>query len=66
MHQQGVNAAILVALAVILMIAYVFLLAYACKVPELDTSHEITELPAGTEIDFDAGSDAGGHEHPHN
>jgi Cu/Ag efflux protein CusF len=27
---------------------------------------EITELPAGTEIDFDAGGDAGGHEHPHN
>ncbi len=31
--------------AVILMVAYVFLLAYACKVPELDTSHEINELP---------------------
>jgi len=31
--------------AVILMIAYVFLLAYACKVPELDTRHEINELP---------------------
>jgi len=31
--------------SVILMIAYVFLLAYACKVPELESSHEINELP---------------------
>jgi TRAP transporter 4TM/12TM fusion protein len=31
--------------AVILMIAYVALVAFACKVPELDTSHEIHELP---------------------
>ena len=25
--------------------AYLLLLAFACKVPELDTSHEINELP---------------------
>ncbi len=31
--------------AVVLMIAYLVLLFYACKVPELDTSHEINELP---------------------
>ena len=31
--------------AVVLMIAYLVLLFYACKVPELDTSHEIEELP---------------------
>lgn len=30
---------------VLLMVAYVLLLILACKVPELDTSHEITELP---------------------
>jgi len=32
--------------AVILFAAYLLLLWYACKVPELDTTHEITELPA--------------------
>jgi len=31
---------------VILFAAYLVLLWFACKVPELDTSHEITELPA--------------------
>jgi len=32
--------------AVILFAAYLLLLWFACKVPELDASHEITELPA--------------------
>jgi len=32
--------------AVILFAAYLLLLWFACKVPELDTSHEINELPA--------------------
>ncbi len=31
--------------SVVLAIAYLFLLWYACKVPELDQSHEIKELP---------------------
>ena len=31
--------------AVLLFIAYLLLLYFACKVPELDTSHEIKELP---------------------
>jgi TRAP transporter 4TM/12TM fusion protein len=30
---------------VLLLVAYLLLLAFACKVPELDTSHEIKELP---------------------
>ncbi len=39
------NATIYV-VAVLLVVAYLLLLALACKVPELDTSHEIKELPA--------------------
>ena len=31
--------------SVLLLAAYLLLLAFACKVPELDTSHEIKELP---------------------
>jgi TRAP transporter 4TM/12TM fusion protein len=31
--------------AIVLFIAYLLLLAFACKVPELDSSHEIKELP---------------------
>ena len=31
--------------AVLLFVCYLLLLAYACKVPELDTSHEIDKLP---------------------
>ena len=31
--------------AILLLGAYLLLVAFACKVPELDTSHEITELP---------------------
>ena len=38
------NATIYV-VAVLLVVAYLLLLALACKVPELDTSHEIKELP---------------------
>jgi TRAP transporter 4TM/12TM fusion protein len=30
---------------ILLLIAYLLLIAFACKVPELDTSHEIKELP---------------------
>jgi TRAP-type uncharacterized transport system fused permease subunit len=39
------GAAAIYIVAVLLMIAYLLLLFYACKVPELDTSHEIDELP---------------------
>lgn len=31
---------------VILLVAYLLLVAFACKVPELETTHEIKELPA--------------------
>ncbi|MFC1798625.1 TRAP transporter permease [Thermodesulfobacteriota bacterium] len=31
--------------SVLLFVAYILLLAFACRVPELDRSHEITELP---------------------
>ena len=31
--------------SILLFVAYVFLIYVACKVPELDTSHEINELP---------------------
>jgi len=31
--------------SVLLMASYLLLLAFACRVPELDTSHEITKLP---------------------
>lgn len=31
--------------SILLVVAYLFLLWFACKVPELDTSHEIRELP---------------------
>jgi len=31
--------------SILLLVSYFLLLAYACKVPELDTSHEIDELP---------------------
>jgi TRAP-type uncharacterized transport system fused permease subunit len=31
--------------AILLLGAYLLLVAFACKVPELDTSHDITELP---------------------
>ncbi len=37
--------ATLYVVSILLLAAYLLLLAYACKVPELDTSHEITELP---------------------
>jgi len=39
------GAAAIYIVAVVLMIAYLVLLFYASKVPELDTSHEIEELP---------------------
>ena len=39
------GAAAIYIVAVLLMIAYVVLLLFACKVPELDTSKEIKELP---------------------
>jgi TRAP transporter 4TM/12TM fusion protein len=39
------GAAAIYIVAVLLMIAYLVLLLFACKVPELDTSHEIEELP---------------------
>jgi len=39
------GAATIYIVAILLLVAYLFLLAYACKVPELDTSHEIDELP---------------------
>jgi len=39
------GAATIYIVAILLFVAYLFLLAYACKVPELDTSHEIDELP---------------------
>ena len=39
------GGATLYIVAVLLFIAYLLLLALACKVPELDTGHEINELP---------------------
>ena len=40
------GGATLYVVSILLFAAYVLLLAYACKVPELDVSHEIKELPA--------------------
>ncbi|MCP4689186.1 MAG: TRAP transporter permease [Desulfobacterales bacterium] len=39
------GAAAIYIVAVILLVAYLILIAIACKVPELDTGHEIDELP---------------------
>ena len=40
------GAATIYIVSVLLLAAYLLLLWFACKVPELDTSHEINELPA--------------------
>jgi TRAP transporter 4TM/12TM fusion protein len=39
------GAAAIYIVGALLLVAYLLLLAFACKVPELDTSHEIDELP---------------------
>ena len=39
------GAAAIYIIAVVILVAYLVLLVFACKVPELDTSHEIDELP---------------------
>ncbi|MEK6193788.1 MAG: DUF3394 domain-containing protein, partial [Deltaproteobacteria bacterium] len=39
------GGATLYLVSILLFVAYIFLIYVACKVPELDTSHEINELP---------------------
>jgi TRAP transporter 4TM/12TM fusion protein len=39
------GGATLYIVSILLLVSYLLLLAYACKVPELDTGHEIDELP---------------------